>query len=48
MRRANPGKLSFGTPGPGTSGHMRMEMLAPSGRHRFSARALSRRRRGLE
>ncbi len=26
--RANPGKLSFGTPGPGTSGHMRMEMLA--------------------
>jgi tripartite-type tricarboxylate transporter receptor subunit TctC len=25
---ANPGKLSFGTPGPGTSGHMRMEMLA--------------------
>ncbi len=26
--KANPGKLSFGTPGPGTSGHMRMEMLA--------------------
>jgi tripartite-type tricarboxylate transporter receptor subunit TctC len=26
--RANPGKLSFGTPGPGTSGHMRMEMLS--------------------
>jgi tripartite-type tricarboxylate transporter receptor subunit TctC len=25
---ANPGKLSFGTPGPGTSGHMRMETLA--------------------
>lgn len=26
--KANPGKLSFGTPGPGTSGHMRMEMLS--------------------
>ena len=26
--RADPGKLSFGTPGAGTSGHMRMETLA--------------------
>jgi len=26
--KANPGKLAFGTPGPGTSGHMRMEMLS--------------------
>jgi tripartite-type tricarboxylate transporter receptor subunit TctC len=26
--RANPGKMPFGTPGPGTSGHMRMEMLS--------------------
>ena len=26
--KANPGKLSCSTPGPGTSGHMRMEMLA--------------------
>ena len=26
--KANPGKMPFGTPGPGTSGHMRMEMLS--------------------
>jgi tripartite-type tricarboxylate transporter receptor subunit TctC len=26
--KANPGKMAFGTPGPGTSGHMRMEMLS--------------------
>jgi tripartite-type tricarboxylate transporter receptor subunit TctC len=26
--KANPEKLSFGTPGPGTSGHMRLEMLS--------------------
>ena len=26
--KANPGKMPFGTPGSGTSGHMRMEMLS--------------------
>lgn len=26
--KANPGRMPFGTPGPGTSGHMRMEMLS--------------------
>ena len=41
--RANPGKLSFGTPGAGTSGHAHGDAGA-SGRHQFSARALSRRR----
>ena len=45
--KANPGKLSYGTPGAGTINHLSGEMLKSSDRdHRPAACALSRRGSG--
>ena len=39
--RANPGKLSYGMPGPGTSGHLTMELLKVIDRPKLDAHSAS-------
>ena len=40
--KANPGKISYGTPGAGTTLHLTMEQLAKAARHPMDARAVPR------
>ena len=46
LAKANPGKINFGSPGIGTTGHLGLAMLMRRSRHEDRARALSRRRAG--
>ena len=44
--KANPGKVSYGSAGPGTLTHLAMEQFKVAGRSRYRARAVSRHRAG--